>query len=166
MDMVTYPYPNLSKYDSKSTNKVHMTILGLSYVTYLNRHRILVPYILHPKTKKLTHYNKVNYNTLFHTSRQLRRQEPRSHVELSQTDNGMSQIPECVRHIPHNAPFCNRNVPTCAHFCFKVVHYGTWDWRIVVFVRRIYCVAVFPVASPLSDNLRPFPSQSPGAPVV
>ena len=43
----------------------------------------------------------------------------------------ISQIPQCIRQISHNAPFCNRNVHLCAHFCYKVVHYGIWDWCIV-----------------------------------
>ena len=39
----------------------------------------------------------------------------------------ISQIPQCIRQISHNAPFCNRNVHTCAHFCHKMVHCGLWD---------------------------------------
>ena len=38
----------------------------------------------------------------------------------------ISQIPQCIRHKSHNAPFCNRNVQKCAHFCYKMVHYGMW----------------------------------------
>ena len=34
----------------------------------------------------------------------------------------ISQIPQCIRQISHNAPFCNRNVHMCAHFCYKL-----WD---------------------------------------
>ena len=30
--------------------------------------------------------------------------------------------------------------PTCAHFCYKMVHYGIWDWRIVGFVRQVSCL--------------------------
>ena len=36
----------------------------------------------------------------------------------------ISQIPQCIKQISHNAPFCNRNVHTRAHFCYKMVHYG------------------------------------------
>ena len=31
-------------------------------------------------------------------------------------DRAISQIPQCIRQISHNAPFCNRNVHTCAYF--------------------------------------------------
>ena len=50
----------------------------------------------------------------------------------------ISQIPQCIRQIPHNAPYCNRNVHTCAHFCYKMVHCGIWDCWIVGFVRWVY----------------------------
>ena len=46
----------------------------------------------------------------------------------------ISQIPQCIRRISHNAPFCNRNVHAYAHFCYKMVHYGTgalWDLWII-----------------------------------
>ena len=46
----------------------------------------------------------------------------------------ISQVPECIRQISHNASFCNRNVHTCAHFCYKMVHCVIWDWCIVGFV--------------------------------
>ena len=51
----------------------------------------------------------------------------------------ISQIPQCISQISHNAPFCNRNVHTCAHFCYKMVHCGIWDWCIVGFVQQVYC---------------------------
>ena len=50
----------------------------------------------------------------------------------------ISQIPQCTRQIFHNGPFCNRNVHTCAHFCYKMVHFGIWDWCIVGFVQQVY----------------------------
>ena len=37
----------------------------------------------------------------------------------------VSQIPQCVRQISHNAPFCDRNVHTSTHFFYK---FGAlWD---------------------------------------
>ena len=44
----------------------------------------------------------------------------------------ISQIPQCIRQISHNATFCNRNVHMSAHFCYKnaLWGYGTdafWD---------------------------------------
>ena len=50
----------------------------------------------------------------------------------------ISQIPECICAISHNATFCNRNVHMCAHFCYKMVHYGIFVWCIVGFVRWVY----------------------------
>ena len=50
----------------------------------------------------------------------------------------ISQIPECICVISHNASFCNRNVHMCAHFCYKMVHCGIFFWSIVGFVRWIY----------------------------
>ena len=58
----------------------------------------------------------------------------------------ISQIPQCIRQISHNAPHSNRNVHACAHFCYKVVHFGIWDRRIVGFVRLI-----FPIQAPDSE---------------
>ena len=46
----------------------------------------------------------------------------------------ISQIPQCIRQIYHNAPFCNRKVHTCAHFCYKMVHCGLFVWCIMGFV--------------------------------
>ena len=40
----------------------------------------------------------------------------------------ISQIPQSIIIISHNAPVCNRNVHTCAHFCYKMIHCGNlWD---------------------------------------
>ena len=50
----------------------------------------------------------------------------------------ISQIPQCIRLISHNAPFCNRNVHTCAHCCNRIVHCGIWNWCIVGSVREVY----------------------------
>ena len=46
----------------------------------------------------------------------------------------ISQIPQYIRKITHNASFCNRNVHTRAHFCYKIVHCRIWVWSIVGFV--------------------------------
>ena len=51
----------------------------------------------------------------------------------------ISQIPQYIRQISHNASFCNRNVHMCAHFCYKMVHCGIWDWCIVGLVQKVYC---------------------------
>ena len=51
----------------------------------------------------------------------------------------ISQIPQCIRQISHNATFCNRNVHTCAHFCYKMLHCGMWHRCILGFVRWVYC---------------------------
>ena len=51
----------------------------------------------------------------------------------------ISQMPQCIRQISHNAPFCNRNVHTCAHFCYKMLHCGIWHRCILGFVRWVYC---------------------------
>ena len=48
----------------------------------------------------------------------------------------ISQIPQCIRQISHNAPFCNRNIS--AHFCFKMVYCGIFVECIVVFVQQLY----------------------------
>ena len=50
----------------------------------------------------------------------------------------ISQIPQCIRQISHNATFCNRNVHTCAHFCYKKVHWGICHRCILGFVRWFY----------------------------
>ena len=50
----------------------------------------------------------------------------------------ISQIPQCIWQISHNAPFWNRNVHTCAHFCYKMVHCGIWDWCIMGFAQQVY----------------------------
>ena len=48
----------------------------------------------------------------------------------------VSQIPQCIRQISHNAPFCKRNVHKCAHFCYKMVHCGIHG--TVGFVQQVY----------------------------
>ena len=62
----------------------------------------------------------------------------------------ISQIPECIRQISHNASFCNRNVRTCAYFSYKLVHCGIWDWCIVGFVQQ----ASVPRINPSATNVR------------
>ena len=50
----------------------------------------------------------------------------------------VSQVPQCTRHMSHNALFCNRNVQTCAPFCHKMMYYGIWNISIVGFLRLFY----------------------------
>ena len=50
----------------------------------------------------------------------------------------ISQIPECICAISHNATFCNRNVHMCAHFCYKMLHFWGSVWCIMGFVRWVY----------------------------
>ena len=50
----------------------------------------------------------------------------------------ISQIPQCIHSISHNAPFCNRNVHMCAHFCYKMMHRGIFAGCIVGFVKWVY----------------------------
>ena len=50
----------------------------------------------------------------------------------------ISQIPQCIRQISHNATFCNRNVHMCAHFCYKMLRCGIWCRCILGFVRWVY----------------------------
>ena len=52
----------------------------------------------------------------------------------------ISQIPQCIIQISHNATFCNRNEHTCAHFCYKMLHCGIWHICILGFVRWVYCM--------------------------
>ena len=60
-------------------------------------------------------------------------------VKKTQTQNRpISQIPECICAISHNATFCDRNVHMCAHFCYKMLHCGIFVWCIVGFVRLVY----------------------------
>ena len=54
------------------------------------------------------------------------------------TNRPISQIPECICTISHNATFCNRNVHTCTHYCYKMLHCGIFVWCIVGFVRWVY----------------------------
>ena len=49
----------------------------------------------------------------------------------------ISRITQCICWIFHNVSFCNKNMCTFAHICYKMVHFGIWDWGIVGFV---YCL--------------------------
>ena len=40
-------------------------------------------------------------------------------LRLEHSGTFISQIPQCIRQISHNASFCSRNVHTYAHFCYK-----------------------------------------------
>ena len=45
--------------------------------------------------------------------------------------SSISQIPQCIRQITHNAPFSNK-------FLLQKVHCGIWVWCIVGFVQWVY----------------------------
>ena len=49
---------------------------------------------------------------------------------MSRSGRPISQIPQCIRQISHNAPFCNKNVP--------MVHCGMRDCYIVGFEKQMY----------------------------
>ena len=49
-------------------------------------------------------------------------------VDRSQHLKPISQLPQCIRHISHNAAFCNRNVHTCTFLLQNAV---LWDMRWV-----------------------------------
>ena len=51
--------------------------------------------------------------------------------QYTTTNRPISQIPQCIRLISHNAPYFSRNVHMCTHFCHKMVYRGIWDWCIV-----------------------------------
>ena len=57
--------------------------------------------------------------------------EPNAWKQQTQHANPIIQI-------SNNAPFCNRNVHAGVYFCYKMVHYGIWDWCIVEFVQQVY----------------------------
>ena len=59
-------------------------------------------------------------------------------IHVLRCNRPISQIPQCIRQISHNAPFCNRNVHICAHFCYKMLHYGIWHRGILGFVKWVY----------------------------
>ena len=65
-------------------------------------------------------------------------------ISMNPVEIDISQIPQRIIQLSHNAPFCNRNVHTCAHFCYKMMHCEIWGWRIVEFVQQGY-----------SDTLKP-----------
>ena len=67
-------------------------------------------------------------------------QSPDSTIPGRSVNRPISQIPECIRQISHNATFCNRNVHTCAHFCYKMLYCGIWHRCILGFVRWAYTV--------------------------
>ena len=58
-------------------------------------------------------------------------------VAIGNVSRPISQIPQRIKQMSHNAPFCNRTVHTCAHFCYKVEHCGIWDCCIVGFVQQV-----------------------------
>ena len=69
-------------------------------------------------------------------------QRNRKTILIYEVNRPISQIPECICAISHNAPFCNRNVHMCAHFSYKMMHCGIWHRCILGFVRWVYCMSV------------------------
>ena len=75
--------------------------------------------------------------------------------KLLKHNRPISQIPECICAISHNATFCNRNVHMCAHFCYRMVHCGIFVWCIMGFVRWVYypsTQAAYKTDPTLTDN--------------
>ena len=70
-------------------------------------------------------------------------QSPDSTIPGRSVNRPISQIPECIRQISHNATFCNRNVHTCAHFCYKMLYCGIWHRCILGFVRWAYTTGLY-----------------------
>ena len=75
----------------------------------------------------------------------------------------ISQIPQCMRQMSHNAPFCNRNVHTCtfllqndALWDMGLLHCGIWDWCIMGFVKWVNCTSAGPYMSNIRWNGSPF----------
>ena len=60
----------------------------------------------------------------------------------------ISQIPQCIRQLSHNAPFCDM----CAHFCYEMVHCGNlpnalwnlWDGSNVYSYKAGYNIELTP----------------------
>ena len=52
----------------------------------------------------------------------------------------ISWIPWCSNQLSHNVPFCNKNVHKNPHFCFKIVHCGIWNFSILGFMHKVYCL--------------------------
>ena len=53
---------------------------------------------------------------------------------LRWTDRSISQIIQCIRQIPNNAPFCKRNVHTCKHFHLApVIECGRYEEDCTLF---------------------------------
>ena len=60
------------------------------------------------------------------------------HSDWINANRPIPQIPQCIRHVSHNAPLCNRNVHVCTFLLQRgsmwdmgQVHCGVWDWCIV-----------------------------------
>ena len=66
------------------------------------------------------------YTHIYHWYKELIWLFNKSLVRIPYRYKPMLQIPQCITHMSHDAPFCNRNVHTCAHFCYKlcIVGYG------------------------------------------
>ena len=59
---------------------------------------------------------------------------------ISKFDRPISQIPQCIRQMSHNAPFCNRIVQ---HICtFLLRNDALWDMRLGHrgFAQQVYCL--------------------------
>ena len=75
---------------------------------------------------------------------------------LSHTVNRpISEIPQCIGQIYHNAPFCNRNVHTCEHYGYKMMHCEIWDWCIVGFAQQDFTIAVDGLAARSRHPIHP-----------
>ena len=78
---------------------------------------------------------------------------------LFQHNRPISQIPQRICAISHNAAFCNRNVHMCAHFCYKMLHCGISVWCILGFVRWDYYTSTMAIVAmamaPWPDHQQP-----------
>ena len=56
-------------------------------------------------------------------------------IVLRWTDRSISQITQCIRQIPKNAPFCKRNVHTCKHFHLApIIEYARYQEEGTLFI--------------------------------
>ena len=102
---------------------------------YVTTTRMFGPPITNPDTNRLNEA-KVCHSGMPHWQPLLGILSWSSHS--LQLNRPISQIPECIRQISHNATFCNRNVHTCEHFCHKMLYCGIWHRCILGFVRWVY----------------------------
>ena len=59
-----------------------------------------------------------------------------SFIQINNTDSvcnrPIPQIPQCIRHISHNAT-------EIGTFLVEILHSGIWDWHIMGLVQQLYC---------------------------